>query len=28
MLQKEVADRLIAQVGTKQYSRLTVLVGV
>ena len=28
MLQKEVADRLIAEVGTKQYSRLTVIVGV
>jgi len=28
MLQKEVADRLVAEVGTKQYSRLTVLVGV
>ena len=28
MLQKEVADRLTAEVGTKQYSRLTVIVGV
>ena len=28
MLQKEVADRLVAKVGTKQYSRLTVIVGV
>ena len=28
MLQKEVADRLIAEGGTKQYSRLTVIVGV
>ena len=28
MLQKEVAERLIAQVGTKQYGRLTVVVGV
>ena len=26
MLQKEVADRLTAEVGTKQYSRLTVIV--
>ena len=28
MLQKEVAERLVAKVGTKQYSRLTVIVGV
>ena len=28
MLQKEVADRLVAKVGTKQYGRLTIVVGV
>ena len=28
MLQTEVADRRVAKVGTKQYGRLTVVVGV
>jgi len=28
MMQKEVAERLTAKIGTKQYSRITVVVGV